>query len=277
MEDMILIKDLPPDLTSAVFENIAFYTIAFLRIDEGSGGGVPSLLGSGVLVSIGSARAILTADHVVRALPTSGRITLFLGRTTQPHSVDVAALVPITVGRGKNESEGPDLAVVILAPHIGGAIAAKKTFYNLDLRRDRMINDPPELRDGVWFAQGFLEERTTVLPDPVEAGLTKYFYNFTGIGGPDSIEHAGVYDYVDYPVSFEARPHSPVSWGGMSGGGLWQVPLKREGDKLVHLPPLLSGVMFYQHPTTPTTCGIKAHARRSIYVEAYRVIQNREP
>ena len=277
MEDVILIKDLPPQLTSSIFETIAFYTIAFLRIDEADVSGVPSLLGSGVLVSLGSTRASLTADHVARALPTSGRITLFLGRTTQPHSVEIAALIPVTVGRGRVESEGPDLAMVLLAPHIAGAIAAKKNFYNLDVRRDRLLTDPPELRDGAWFAQGFLEERTTVLPDPLEEGLTKYFYNFTGVGGPESIDVVGAFDYFEYPVSFEARPNSPVSWGGMSGGGLWQVPLKREDGKLVHLPPFLSGVMFYQHATTPSTCGIKAHARQSIYGEAYRVVQNREP
>ena len=55
----------------------------------------------------------------------------------------------------------------------------------------------------------------------------------------------------------------------MSGGGMWQVPFKREGSALTYLSPFLSGVMFYQQPTTPTECGVRGHGRRSIYEVAY--------
>jgi hypothetical protein len=277
MDEMVLVKDLPPTLVEDVFRALGFFTIAFLRVDETADDGLPDLLGSGVLVSVGTTRAILTAHHVAQRLPTSGRITLFLGRTTQPHSVDAAGIVTVKVARGTCESVGPDLAVVLLAPQIAGAIAAKKSFYNLESRRDKLLNDPPNLRDGAWFAQGFLAERTTVAPDPVEPGFTKYFYNFTGVGGPDTCEQIADHDYFDFPVSHEARSEAPVSWGGMSGGGLWQVPIKKQPDGLTHLPPLLSGIMFYQQPTTETTCGVRGHGRRSIYEEAYRVIRNREP
>jgi hypothetical protein len=270
--ELIFVKDLPPGLTSEVFETIGFFTIAFLRINETDG--LPSLLGSGVLVSFGNTRAILTADHVVKALPILGRVTLFLDRTSQPHSVDVTGLVPVTIGKGSDKRIGPDLAVIILAPHIAGALAAKKSFYNLEMRRDQLLNNPPDIRDGAWFAQGFLEERTSIRPDPFESGFTKYFYNFTGVGSPEKVEQIDAFDYFDFPVSYDARPTAPVSWGGMSGGGLWQVQLKRVEGQLTSLPPLLSGVLFYQHETTTTECGVRAHGRRSIYDEAYRIIRN---
>jgi hypothetical protein len=63
----------------------------------------------------------------------------------------------------------------------------------------------------------------------------------------------------------------------MSGGGLWQIPLKRQGGDLVHRPPLLSGILFYQEPTTDTLCGVKGHGRRSVYEVAYNAIRGREP
>ena len=214
----------------------------------------------------------MTAHHVVQVLPTTGRIGLFLGRTGQPHTIDTQGISILKIARGTHDAVGPDLAAILLAPQIAGAIEAKKIFYNLEKRRDRLLNDPPELRDGAWFAQGFLEERTTVGLDPVESGFTKYFYNFTGIGGPEISEQLGEHDYFDFPVSHEARSTAPVNWGGMSGGGMWQVPFKREGSALTYLSPFLSGVMFYQQPTTPTECGVRGHGRRSIYEVAYRAI-----
>jgi hypothetical protein len=63
----------------------------------------------------------------------------------------------------------------------------------------------------------------------------------------------------------------------MSGGGLWQIPLKRQGSGLVHLPPLLSGILFYQQPTTATECGVRGHGRRSVYERAYKRIQGCKP
>ena len=65
----------------------------------------------------------------------------------------------------------------------------------------------------------------------------------------------------------------PKSWGGMSGGGLWQVQLKRDmGTVRAISPYVLSGVLFYQWPTTPEVCGVRAHGRKSVYDVAYRAI-----
>lgn len=272
MDETVLVKDLPAVLVESVIQDLTNYTIGFLRVTEGPRAVDAELLGSGVLVSAGTKRAIVTADHVVQILPRSGRVGLILGRTTQPHTIDADAMVPIRIGRGSVESVGPDLAVSILAPHIAGAIAAKKLFFNLDSRREQLLSSPPGLRDGVWFSHGFLQEGTHVAPDHLEEGLTKYFYNFTGVGGPDVIETLDDYDYFDFPVSHQSRSNAPLSWGGMSGGGIWQVQLKRVDGMLTHLPPILSGVAFYQHPTTETECGIKAHGRRSIYENVVRAI-----
>ena len=60
----------------------------------------------------------------------------------------------------------------------------------------------------------------------------------------------------------------------MSGGGLWQIPLKRQGSAVVSLTPLLSGILFYQNPTTDPECGVRGHGRRSVYEHAYNSIQN---
>jgi hypothetical protein len=233
------------------------------------------LLGSGVLVTVEGTSAILTAHHVLDVLPRFGRLGLFLGQTNAPHTIDTQGVAFVKIDRGTTESLGPDLGALILSPNIASAIAATKSFYNLSSRRELMLQAPPDLRDGVWFANGFLAERTRITQEPDRVRPTKWFYNFSGIGGPDHSPNLGLYDYFEFPVSYEARREAPENWGGMSGGGLWQVPLKREDGVLASLPPLLSGIVFYQQPTTPTQCGVRAHGRRSVYEIAYESIRGR--
>ncbi|MEK6590523.1 MAG: hypothetical protein AABZ11_07570 [Nitrospinota bacterium] len=277
MNDLILIKDLPHALFDDVIKDLAQYTIAFLRVQNVAQSQQVDLLGSGVLVSVGKTRAILTAHHVVHVLPRTRRLGLLLGRTDQPHTIDTQGTAFLKIARGTQDSLGPDLGAVVLAQQIANSIASIKTFYNLDERRDQLLHSPPDLRDGFWTAQGFLEEGTVITPDPDGRCMTKSFYNFSGIGGPEAVDQIGEYDYFEFPVSHEARQTAPRSWGGMSGGGLWQIPLKRQGSGLLPLTPLLSGILFYQQPTTATECGVRGHGRRSVYEQAYKYIQSCEP
>ena len=275
MDDIILIKDLPPTLIKAATYDLRQYTIAFHGVKDKRGRKQPELLGSGVLVSAGNTRAILTAHHVIEVLPRTGRLGLLLQKTYEPHSVDAQGVVLLKIARGTQDSVGPDLGAVILAPEIATSVAAIKTFYNLDMQQEMMLQNPPNLRDGFWVAQGFLEERTVVTRNAEGRGFTKSFYNFSGVGGPEVGDQIGDFDFFEFPVSHEGKQNSPKNWGGMSGGGLWQIMLKREGDGLVHLPPLLSGIIFYQQPTTETKCGVRGHGRRSVYDVAYNSILNR--
>jgi hypothetical protein len=277
MDDLVQVKDLPPTLIEAVVQQLAHYTIAFLRPKSVGNEWDADLLGTGVLVATGRQRAILTAHHVLQELPATGRISIFIGRTTLPHTLDTEGLSVIKIARGTQDAIGPDLGAIVLAPQIAGSIAARKSFFNLDRYRDVVLSSPPAFDDGVWFAQGFLEERTAVRPDRTETGPTKFLYNFTGCGGPDASPQIGDFDYLEFPVSHASRHEAPVSWGGMSGGGLWQVRLKREDGQLVPLSPVLSGLMFYQHPTTPTECGVRGHGRRSIYEVAHRLMNGASP
>ena len=272
MDEIILAKNLPGPLIESTIQRLAAYTIAFLRIGAEAKNPPADLIGSGVLVSAGARRAILTANHVAEVLPKSGRICLFLNRTSQPHTVACDGVVSVKVARGHEEARGPDLSVIILSPPVAGSIASIKSFFNLDNCRDQLLNDPPPSDLGAWFAHGFLDERTTVGFDRTEPDLTKYFYNFTGVGAPGVVEQLGKFDYFDLRVSDEARSEVPTRWGGMSGGGVWQVPFKRVGAEIVDQPALLSGLMFYQHPTTPTSCGVRCHGRLSLYQSAFSAI-----
>ena len=275
MDDEILVKDLPSELIEAVVRTVSTYTVAFVQLEEGDKRRHCTLLGSGVLIAAGRCKAILTAHHVVEVLPKTGRLCVMLEKTSQPHTLDTAGLVFLPIARGSCEAEGPDLGAVVLAPHLAGSVAAKKVFFNLDSKRNELLSEPPDVRDGLWITQGFLEKRTAATEDS-DGGTTTRFYNFSGVGGPDDPIDRGEYDYYEYPVTDEKRSETPASWGGMSGGGVWRVPLgRKDGQVVPRHNPVLSGVLFYQHPTTSTECGVVAHGLRSIYGVAYDSILGR--
>jgi hypothetical protein len=269
------LRELPDEVIEAAARDLTEYCIGFVRVETSSRRQNAVLLGSGTLVSIGSIYAVLTAHHVVSILPRSGRLGLILSPTLQQHTIDTQGIIYLKIARGSKDSDGPDLGAIILGQSIASAIAAKKTFYNLEIRRDQMLREPPHLRDGFWFVNGFIDEDTIEEPGRDGYDLIKRFHNLSGAGGPEESFLVGDHDYYDFPVSYGGRSVAPESFGGMSGGGLWQVPLMRNDQgEIVHKTPLLSGVVFYQVPTTETECGVRCHGRQSVYKVAYEAIQS---
>lgn len=273
----IPLGEIPEKVIESAARDVAEYAIGFVSVEESRSGQDAVLLGSGTLVSIGSIYAVLTAYHVVTILPRKGRLGLILAPTLQQHTVDTHGLVYLQIDRGTIDSDGPDLGAIILGPSIAGAIAAKKTFYSLDLRRDQMLQEPLNVRDGFWFVNGFIHENTIEEPGRDGFDRIKRFYNLSGAGGPEEPVVVGNHDYFAFPVSYAGRSVAPKSFGGMSGGGLWQVPLIRNDQgEIIHKTPLLSGVVFYQVPTTETECGVKCHGCQSVYKVAYEAIRSKE-
>ncbi len=270
----LLLRDIPQEVIGDAAASIAQYVVGLVRVEDGPQRQDVVLLGSGTLVSVGFTKAILTAHHVLRVLPKQGRLGLILEASLQAHTVDTGGLSYLPIARGEVDALGPDLGAVILAPSIAAAIAAKKSFYNLDSRRDQQLNAPLDLRDGFWFTNGFIDEYTVTHPAEDGRGLVKGFYNLSGAGGPEDRQVRDGYDYHFFPVSYSGRSVAPKRFNGMRGGGVWQVPLARDGDGTIrHKRPLLSGVVFYQEPTSETTCGVTCHGRASVYDAAYKAIQ----
>ena len=274
-------KRLPLPLRIEIVRRLEHHTVGFLRVKDLTA--PPELLGSGVLVSAGNTRAILTAHHVIQvieALPANERLGLLLEeKTNQPQTIDLDGVALRKIAHGTGDT-GPDLGAVMLAPPIAGSIGSIKSFFNLDKRRDQMLHKPPDMRIGVWVAQGFIAENTIVtrLPDGT---VTRVTFNGDGLFGyPNITENIDGYDYLDYPVSPLARqqtPSLPCSWGGMSGSGLWHIPLgskvgNPQADEIEYDAPLLSGILFRQRKVEGEMW-ITCHGGKSVYEQAHKVIE----
>ena len=62
--EQILASDLPADVRQGISESVRFHTVAFVRIVKIRGFEEAQLVGSGVLVSAGRAKAILTDSPI---------------------------------------------------------------------------------------------------------------------------------------------------------------------------------------------------------------------
>lgn len=268
-------ENLPPLLVDKITKRLGLHTVLFIRVNTQEI--YPEPMGCGVLVSAGNTRAILTAYHVVQAidaLPANERLGVLLEGTNQLQTIDRNGIQSLKIARGKNDLNGPDLGAFILAPIIAGSIASIKVFYILDGRRDQLIDTPPDL-NGVWVALGYVGERTVVSPLPGGKGGTVTFNGNSLFSCPEVVRELDGYDYWDYPLGplSEQPPHS---WKGLSGSGLWQIPLNSQGGSLGHDPPLLSGILFYEHKVK-SHWWIRCHGRQSIYEQAFKAIQDCDP
>jgi len=223
--DTLLVGDLPKEIADGIVRDLAAFSVGFVRVSDALRRKNVELLGSGTLVSAGNASAILTAEHVINVLPKQETLGLLLWSGSNPNTVDTAGLHFMRVARGADDAVGPDLGAAILSPSTASSIAAQKSFYNLDRRREWMLTNPPSDDDGFWVFNGFVRERTT---EELQSSLyVKRFFYLCAFGGADSAPEVDGFEYFQCPVSIEGRKVSPQSFGGMSGGGLWQIGITR--------------------------------------------------
>jgi len=274
------IDKLPVELFEAISADLIRYSIGFVRVDETPHGPDINLLGSGTLIKVGVTYAVLTAHHVLEVLPKTGRLGLILSDSMHQDNIDTRGIYYLEIARGPKGSDRPDIGAIILAPNIADSIQANqanKVFYNLESRRDFFLKTPPNLSDGVWFVNGFVAERTISIRNHDRYSLIKGFQNLSGLCSPEPSVVVGNYDYFSFPVSHGGSSVAPRRFGGISGGGLWQVLLTRDSNgNIRNKSPLLSGLVFYEEFDAIGGPAVKCHChgRLSLYRVAYDALKN---
>lgn len=228
------------------------------------------LAGSGTLVSAGGVRAILTAEHVISNLPNSGPIGLIVPTRQGPMRhrtiIYMEHVRKIPIAKGRDDSKGPDIGLLIPALTYWDLLPSGKIFYNLSKRRERMLNDPPPTDKGAWALCGMVAEWTGELPK--EKGY-EHGKSFNGMCGPVVLANQrqeGGFDYFSVQVAYNESYEGPESFGGCSGGGLWHLLIKERSDGSLEIfDSLLAGVAFYQSAKENDRKTIECHGRRSIY------------
>ncbi len=254
---------------------MANYTVAFVKIVGNEDDVRPA--GSGTLVSAGGSYGILTADHVLETLPRNGEFGLVLPSVRKDPPVhrclvDVQNIQKLTIGKASQDNNGPDLGLIVLGHHDYSWLQARKSFYNLERRREQMLSDPPVNKFGLWYVSGMAAERTSDLPPERSFTRVKGFHGLCCDGEVTAERTKGPYDYFDFEVKYHDEYDGPQSFEGFSGGGLWQIVLKEASGKLHISEILLSGVAFYQSDRVDDIRTIYCHGRKSVYEATYSVL-----
>jgi hypothetical protein len=141
---------------------------------------------------------------------------------------------------------------------IASDVRQLKAFYNLDRRRPES-GVAPEQHD-LWAAIGAPAEQSRFGPKEAVLRLT-LFDSWTA----QACERDG-FDYLDVAFDHERRPDLPRSYGGISGSGLWQIPITTSASGSISWTRSvrLEGVAFFQKPTSAQQDVIRCHGRKSI-------------
>lgn len=204
MEQNPKLVPIPESTTYDSIRRIWNYTIGFLKVKVEDGVETDAILsGLGILVKTSEKYAILTAHHVVKEISKTEHIGLILSYKKENSRLNSKLIEFIDIARGSEESIGPDIALINLPVQIAKNLESRKSFYNLTRCKEMIMTAPPKDNLGIWFSQGFVDERTKTHENQRESAIVKSFCQFSAGGIVDSYEETDGYDYYHFPIDKE--------------------------------------------------------------------------
>jgi hypothetical protein len=125
------------------------------------------------------------------------------------------------------------------------------------------------MEKALWAVMGVVGQSSQVTPR-AETGLV--VANIRGeafFGVTCTADAHGGYDYLT-TYAKTTLPGVPSSFGGVSGGGLWQIDLTmKKGTEAISWELHFRGVAFWEEPKPPDQIAIRCHGPRSIFEKAW--------
>lgn len=171
------------ELLDRAMEELFPYGVGFVRLNE-IPGTQPVFIGSGTLVVVDGLHGILTADHVLTALPTAGLLGLAFGGPSTPganrFAFDCGLAERFRIAPASGDDQGPDLGLLALPPDAVSALAARASFYDITRHQAEVLAAPRPIEMGGWIILGIVDEWTTMSPG--ERGF-RHVQQFTTVCG----------------------------------------------------------------------------------------------
>lgn len=243
-----------------VLRDAEMHSTPLFSLSSSISGDVLRLGGSGTLLSKGNSYYVLTAAHVWhQVLKNADRIGLGI-REGHKHSfyVEPAHIVTHELPRTQGWNEwGPDLILLQIPDALVGSIKAFRVFYALGKLQDPQV---PIGTKGIelYALVGAPEDLGTFSPEDTSVQFLALLTDF-----PE--EHRrGPFDFMDVKTELP-QPRQGMSFGGMSGGGLWKVHVFPKQDQSgAEWRARLEGVAFYELDTLNGAGKVRCHGRSSI-------------
>jgi hypothetical protein len=252
---------------SATIQN---WSVSIIGINEDKyGHQLMALVGSGTFIKINSTFGILTAQHVLPLLSDNYEsLGLLLIERRHCYKKPLQYFILKEIAIPNILEEGPDLGFIQIPIEIVREIKPYKSFFDLSSDCEYLLANPPPIKFGVWYVSGTPDEYSSRdLTIKIPAMKFRPFCWLCEVNEPYMKND---YDYIESTVYYDQGELLPNSFGGISGGGLWQVLVEKKSEsELCPKRFLFSGIVFYQSKIEINRRIIKCHGRISIYKKIF--------
>jgi len=227
-------------------------------------------IGSGTLVEIEGTYHILTAAHVWHKTSGAEQIVLPLSDYPSSFSIRRENISAKELWFDNDNEWGPDLALLRLARPFVSTIEAHKSFLNLSRERATLASCAPATAKGYWAVTGMVGEFNEVQPRPEARSIEANIHARAFFSAIHQTHERNGYDFLDASANLKL-PGVPSSFGGVSGGGLWEVGLSmtKSGNISWDGRRHFRGVAFWQLADADGRQVIRCHGPRSIFEKAW--------
>lgn len=223
--------------------------------------------GSGTFVTARRQHFVLTAAHVWDAISDATYVGIALTDYESQFGIRTDIVVATSIGARVSDEWGPDLVFLRIPDSFVARIESHKVFYDLDKREVEAMAGPPDYRVATWGLLGAPEQDSTLSRN---SAILRGCALFTGVR---DVRTLGDLDYVDLSVDYNDRTDIQENFRGMSGAGLWHIPLSQSAStgeiSAIH-GARLEGVAFYQSVIKKRRRTIRCHGRRTLYCAGLR-------
>ena len=217
------------------------------------------------------AYGVLTARHVASRLRRQESVYLAFPRRTRSIPIFARHLIFHLSREGNSPEFGPDLAFIQFPTARLSGLKSIGSFVDLLVHQQRA--ESLDRGDGSWILCGYPDESSSVAQSDEGPTLNLLGQCFIG-PQPESHTSDAEFDYYESRARYSERSTLPESFGGVSGGGLWQAESKLENKRWSVFNPVFRGVAFHQSVRNEDSRHIRSHAETGIYTWLEQLIAN---
>jgi hypothetical protein len=232
-------------------QSVCNYSVGFLRFQRVGRIEIAVPAGTGTFAKLGNVYGIITAGHVLQPMGTKEVVGLVrfpnVQTPLQNFRLELDHTERIVTWDGKH-CDAPDIAFLKIPEADGRNLeAAGAVFYNLGLAREFAASNPEHRMSKCYAVVGVVGEWTEEGPASLGKGKKIDVGGLFGAAKGLREFKEGNTDLVEVEIDHAAGPKIPKSYGGVSGGGLWELHVELDKQlKPVDVNKRLHGVAFRQ-------------------------------
>ncbi len=234
--------------------------------------------GSGTLIEVDGMHGVLTAEHVIRNpdkpnhhldKPTKDGPWLLIPPAKFPGGKSLhAKRLELVFTKRVSDEYGPDLGCILIPPgEILEGLKARRSFYPVSTNIGDRVKNGAENKGFVAFS-GFPAKAARPAEPVLGYEQVTSLKGFAFITAPDRYEIRQEWDYFELGINRKEIDDLKHTFGGVSGGGVWRVPVyrkKSDGPGAEFIKDVtLTGVAFFEDDPKDQFF-VRTHGPRSLY------------